>query len=169
MIHGMPHPSALIRSLHRRETGQALVELAFTMPVLVLMLLGAIEFGQATYVAIEVSNAAKAVAAYAAMNSSGGYEDSSGMTAAAKADGYDVNTLLSTPISASVSYACSCSLSTDTCSNNTPPAPPSGCANSHMFVTVNVTTSATFTPAISFKGLPGSFVLHGYAQQEVIP
>ena len=162
-------PGTLIPFLHRREAGQALVELAFTMPVLLLMLLGAIEFGQATYAAIEVSNAAKAAVQYAAMNG-GAYYDSAGMTAAAQADGYDLNTLLGTTITATAATpTCSCSLSTDTCTVNAAPAPPTGCTNSHLFVTVNVTTTATFTPIVHFPGLPTSFALTGSDTQEVIP
>ena len=44
------------------------VEIALTLPVMVALLLGAAEFASVAYVAIEVSNAAKAAVAYGAQS-----------------------------------------------------------------------------------------------------
>jgi Flp pilus assembly protein TadG len=44
------------------ESGQALVELALTMSMLIVMLLGAVQMGLLAYAAIEVANTAKAAA-----------------------------------------------------------------------------------------------------------
>ena len=51
---------------HDGESGQALVETAITIPLLLLFLLGAAELGQVTYGAINVSNAAKSASQYGA-------------------------------------------------------------------------------------------------------
>lgn len=51
------------------ESGQSLVEMALSLPLLVLLLLGTVELAQVCYGAIAVSNAAKAAAQYAAQNS----------------------------------------------------------------------------------------------------
>lgn len=50
------------------QSGQALIELALTLPILVALLIGAAELAQVSYVAIEVANAAKAAAQYGAQN-----------------------------------------------------------------------------------------------------
>ena len=50
------------------QTGQALVELSLTLPILFLLLMGAAEFGTLAYSAIEVANAARAGVAYGAQS-----------------------------------------------------------------------------------------------------
>ena len=65
------------------EDGQSLVELALTIPLLLLMLMGMAELGQICYGAINVSNAAKAAAQYGAQDSSTA-GDTAGMLAAAQ-------------------------------------------------------------------------------------
>jgi len=50
------------------ESGQALVETALTAPILLLMLVGGVEFGRVAYAAIEVANSAKAAVQYGAQN-----------------------------------------------------------------------------------------------------
>ena len=51
-------------------SGQALVETALTLPLLLLFVLGAAELGQVIYAAINVSNAAKSASQYGAQDSS---------------------------------------------------------------------------------------------------
>lgn len=65
------------------EDGQSLVELALTIPLLLLMLMGMAELAQICFVAINVSNAAKAAAQYAAQTSTTA-GDTAGMLAAAQ-------------------------------------------------------------------------------------
>ena len=56
--------SATHRSLRTSETGSALLEVALILPTLILVLVGAVDFGRAYYVTIEVSSAAEAGALY---------------------------------------------------------------------------------------------------------
>ena len=49
------------RLMVKAERGSALVELALTMPILILLFVGAAEFASLSYASIEVSNAARAV------------------------------------------------------------------------------------------------------------
>jgi Flp pilus assembly protein TadG len=162
---------------HGSENGQALVELALSVPLLILMLLGAVEMGRLSYAAVEVSSAAKAAAQYAILNG-GAYSstdstglDSTGMLRAAKADAYDVNSITSSPITFSSGYptmTCSCSgAGTPICTTT----PPSGCTGSFEITTVTVKTQTTFNPLIyvPLPGWHGAVTLHGYAQQEIIP
>ena len=162
------HCCRLVRSLRRAEAGQALVEFALAGTLLTVLVMGAIEFGRAMYAAVEVANAAKSAAQYAAMNG-GAYDDITGIQAAANSDAYDAVNALGMTLTTTPSYACSCTGSTDTCSNNTAPTPPSGCANSHMIVTVTIQTTGTFTPMIHLPGFSNSISLQGNAIAEVIP
>jgi hypothetical protein len=147
------------------ESGQALVETALIVPLLVLLLLGAVELGRVTYAAIELTNAARAGAQYAAMNG-GGYMDSAGIAIAAQNDAYNIYNIHPTSFSVTSSYSCSCSGGgTPSCA---PLDPPSGCSTSHLIVTVTVATQATFDPLIHLPILGNTFTLHGRAIQEVL-
>ena len=64
-----PRPlSADIRQ-HPRQHGQALVEFALVLPILLVVLIGIMDFGRAFFVYSEVSNAAREAVRYAAVNS----------------------------------------------------------------------------------------------------
>jgi len=59
----------LRRALLRSQSGQALVEMALVMPLLILLLFGVIEMGRIGYTYISVSNAARAGARVASLGS----------------------------------------------------------------------------------------------------
>ena len=50
------------------ESGSALVELALTLPLLALLMVGAVDFARVFYTAMELTNAARAGAQYGAYN-----------------------------------------------------------------------------------------------------
>lgn len=169
------------RRIRREQSGQALVELAIALPVLLLILLGGLELARICYAAIEVTNAARAAAQYAVLNG-GAFRnsdplssglDSTGMMKAAQADAYDVNTILNAPLNWSSgypNYTCSCSgAGTPVCVKT---LPPSGCTNSNVVETVYVQMNTTFDP-LFYIPLPGwggrKITLYGYAQAKVIP
>ena len=159
------------------EEGSALVELALSLPMLCLILLGAAEFARVAYASIEVTNAAHAAAIYAASrsgtttdftNTSGTY--SGGIVNAATADAHI--SCGGSPISVT-DVALSC-----TCTN--PAYNPANCSdnqtcytnNSGMITTVTVTTQCTFSPLISTReagliGVNGPFKLSGRSIQVV--
>jgi Flp pilus assembly protein TadG len=143
------------------EDGQSLVETAFLVPLLIVVLLGAVEFGRVAYEAIEVSNAAKAAVQYGAQNRTTAI-DSTGMKTAAANDAPNVSGLVT-----NVSTACTCAntqYTPSSCSDNTT-CSSNGTVNE---ITLTVTTSATFTPIIHCPGLPNSITLHGQAVQRVM-
>lgn len=159
------------------EQGSALVELALSLPVLCLILLGAAEFARVAYASIEVTNAAHAAAIYAASrtgaasdytNTSGTY--SGGIVNAANADAHI--SCGGNPISVtSVVATCSCtntSVTPSSCSDN------QTCynASSGMVTAMTVTTQCSFSPLIStresgFLGVNGPFTLSGRSIQVV--
>jgi Flp pilus assembly protein TadG len=64
------------------QSGQSIVELAVTLPLLLLMFLGTVELGQVCYGAINVSNAAKAAAQYGAQDTNTAVQTGNMLTAA---------------------------------------------------------------------------------------
>ena len=156
------------------ETGSALVETALTFPVLIMMLLGAVELGEVAYASIETSNAARAGAQYAAVG--GGYNDTAGVTAAAQADAYDTYTPQPTSFTVTMpTPACACSDGLGTCSVSGAVGSSPGvfaCTSGTPIVTVTVQTTAQFTSPIALKtpfaSLGPTFTLHGSAQQVVL-
>lgn len=154
--------------LNGAEGGQALVELAVTMPLLLLILFGAMEFARFAYVAIEVSNAARAAAQYAAMNG-GAAADATGVTNAAQGDSQN---LFTPKVTATVTGdTCVCSLN-----ESSPVSCKSTCATGRILETVTVQTSANYAPLFtvpSFSSNVSSFssgiTMKGYAKQLVLP
>ena len=139
------------------EAGQALVELALSMSLLFLMLLGAVEFARVTYAAIEVSNAARAAAQYGAMNG-GNTADLNGMIAAAQNDSSNLGTTVTVtadPV-------------TNTCSDGSTYSSTTYCGSAYVYTTLTVHTSTSFAPLISVPGFRGNFTLYGKAQELVL-
>lgn len=132
------------------QTGAALLELAFSLLLLLPILFGAIDLGRAYYLSIEVSSAARAGAQYGVQNSA----DTAGMQTAATNDAPDVS-----GISATAVYGCECSDG----SSVTPlcGSAPSCATNVVNYVQVN--TTATYTPLFPWPGIPSSIPLHGQA------
>ncbi len=161
------------------ESGQALIEVAISLPLLLTMLLGMAELGKLIYCGIEVTNSARAAAQYATMNG-GAFSttdssglDKQGMLNAAQADSGAFVTIPATipssnPALPNPSYTCACSDGSASYSCNVKSNYPSGCSSSHLIVTVTVYTLGTFTPDIKIPGLPISYTLQGRAIEEVL-
>lgn len=159
--HLRPHPQPECRRTTMRpppqttypsERGSSLVEMAFMLPFLLLLLIGAADFGRGYYLAMEVSDAAHAGALYGSQNPT----DITGMQNAAKANAPDVPSGLT----ATAVWGCECSdgsgavascSSTPTCSSN-------------VIDYVQVTTRYTYNPLLPYPGLPSTFALQGVSK-----
>jgi Flp pilus assembly protein TadG len=141
------------RTRRRREAGTSLLELALLMPVLSLLTLGVIDLGRLGYMSIEVSNAARAGAAYGAQSHITA-ADSAGMVQAAKNDAPDLSGL-----SASATYYINCYISgigiTRLARGVTV------CSGGRPELYVEVSTTATYTPWFSYRGSPALWTLTG--------
>jgi Flp pilus assembly protein TadG len=156
----------MLKNKREEEAGQALIEMVVSVPLLLLILIGAFEFARATYAAIEISNSARAAVQYAAMN--GGFAaDTGGVQNAAQIDSPNLVSAVTANVT-SDSCACSGSESSGfSCSN--PPNNPVCPAGQHVMETVTVTTQATYIPLMRWGGtIPSSLTLNGYAQQMVL-
>ena len=139
-------------NLLRGEGGGSLVELALVMPLFLLLMLGALDFGRAYYLSIEIAGAAHAAAVYGSQNPT----DTTGMTTAAQDDAPNVpNLSVGTP-----TYGCECSDGSNysaTCTT----AP--SCPSNNAVYRVNVTVTATYTPLFPWPGIPSSMSLSSSA------
>jgi len=141
------------RCLHAR--GQSTVELAVVVPVLLILLLTAADFGRMFYMSIEVMNAARAGAQYGSQTVITA-ADFAGMVAAAKTDGSDF-----TNFSATASQ-CTCASST-----TVPGCPSSYCTNAPQATFVEVDTQGLFRTLVNYPGIPSSTTLSSKAIMQV--
>ena len=147
--------------MRRGEHGAALVELALTLPMLGVLLVGASEFATLEYDAIEVTNAARAGVAYGSQSSTTA-SDLSGMQSAATNDGSNVAGIHATAIEF---WSCSNAPSTQ---YSSVAAANTACATgTHVLNYVQVNTTATVSPSVSIPGVPASFTLTGVAVMRV--
>ena len=156
----------MIRRIRKNEFGGAIVETALTAPVLVLMLLGMVEFGRVAYIAIQASNAARAAVSYGSQNAITAV-DTGGMTAVAQ---LEASGLAAQNVNVSVSAVGNCS-----CSSPDTSVTPFACAGastalcpdpSFVEQTLNVTVTATFNPLVHAGNWPGTFTIYGHAVQK---
>lgn len=148
--------------LRRAGRGQALVEMAFVAPLLILLVIGAIDFGRYLFQGIEVGNAARAGVQYGAQNAVTSM-NAAGMATAAQNDAHDIG-----PLAVTASYYCTCDGSPGTeyvsCSGM-----PACAAGDHVDLYVKVLASETFTPLIAYPGMPNPVTIARTATQQVTP
>jgi hypothetical protein len=143
-----------------RERGQSLVELAFVLPLLLLLLVGIIEIGRFAYYSILVANAARAGAQYAAQSLATAADTAGISTAGANDAGAIVapNTL-----TVSSTQQCGCSSTAlGACGALAICIPPN-----HPLVYVQVTAVGTFPSLFSYPGLPGTLSVTSVEEMRV--
>ena len=147
-----------LRGLARSESGNALVELAVCLPLLVLTLIGTADFARVFYTSIELTSAARAGAQYGAHDSVQSSDTATMQTTAAAA----VNI---TGVTASAARLCQCAsdagaFSATTPANSCTTLPAVACPGGlHRVMTVTVTTQKTFTTIVNYVGIPSSMAL----------
>ena len=112
-------------------------------PLLLLILVGAIDFARVIFADIALTNAAEVGAMYGARSVTGSSNLTS-MQSAAVADAADLS-----GVTAVASQYCQCG-------NGTAQTCPVSCSGVAAHTFVSVSASYTFTPAIPFPGLPSS-------------
>jgi len=129
-----------------KEEGSQLIELWVAVPVLLYLFAGAVDYGRAYYVSIEVAAAAEAGALYGASNPT----DTTGMKAASLLNGTDIASLQST-----ASHGSECS--DGTLAVAAPGTPPTCSVDTLQYVEVD--TSATYKPIFSYPGFQSSYTI----------
>jgi Flp pilus assembly protein TadG len=152
----------------RKQSGQALIELAVVVPMLLLLALGVIEIGRYAYIAILIGNAARAGAAYGAQSNAQS-ADTTGITKAADYDfagatsgSTTTNGLTAGSLTVTSSFSCGCeSVGTITSAACTAPTNPTAgsCATGNWVVYVSVTASGSFRGLFNYPGIPNPMVI----------
>jgi Flp pilus assembly protein TadG len=147
------------RNTHGRDDeGSSLLEIAFLMPVFMLMLIGATEMGRVAYYAIEVTSAARAGAVYAAQTRVTA-ANTTNIALAANTDAANVG-----GVATQATASCICTSGTTiTCSN----AATNCTSPSRIEEFIQVKTSATINPIFNYPGMPTSFALTGESTMRV--
>jgi Flp pilus assembly protein TadG len=136
----------------RKRSGSAALEMAITMPVLVLVLLGTADFGRVFYDAIALESAARCGAQFAVVTSAN-HDDLTGMEQAALNDLQNLNGATARAIK-----VCRCSWGAETdCSTN--------CSSKRMYV--RVTVEKTFNTIVPYPGIPSSTVLRASSTMRI--
>ena len=133
-----------------RPSGQAAVELALAVPVLILFVLAGSDYARVFFVSVEVNNAARAGASYGIQSVSKA-QDLTGMQTAAVNDGSNISGLTAT-----ATQYCICSNHAKFTCGSSP-----ACQDQAMYV--QVTTTATFHTYFSYPGIPNTITLNGSA------
>jgi len=151
----------------RGQNGSAFVELALSLPVLMVVLVGAADFARVLYMGIELTNAARAGAQYGAHNltQSG---DITTMRSTAIAAAPNITGMTATP-----TQNCRCATNSGTFSalagGTTCSDPPTtSCPGKHRVMMVTVQTQATFTIIARNIVLPRTLTLTRTATQRVV-
>lgn len=138
--------------LRYEEDGQSLIELVIVLPLLILLLYGAAEFGRLCYISTEVTNAAHAGAVYAAQNRATA-SNTSVITTAANSDGADLKGMTTTS-----QHLCAATYSA---------TPTSDCSGKPAIEYIQVNTQVTVASLFHSYGFGGNYTLHGKAIERV--
>ena len=143
------------RKFPRWAHGQSMVELAFAVPVLALVLIAGSDFARVFYFSIAVNNAARAGAQYGSQSIITA-ADITGMKTAATQDASNLAALAAT----AQQCTCGAGSSVTACAA-------SYCTNNPVGNYVEVDTSMTFNTTITYPGVPSRLALTGKAIMQV--
>jgi Flp pilus assembly protein TadG len=162
---GLAYSAEILRS----NAGQAMLELALLLPMLLLLTMGVIEMGRYMYIYILVGNAARAGAAYGAQ-SLGQSVDTADIQTAAQNDFQNNG---QTGLTVASTTACGCdsggTVTGAICSTVTNPSAGKCNGGGHWVVTVAVTASGTFNSLFNYPGIPKSIDVSNTATMRVAP
>lgn len=148
-----------------RESGQGTMELALSLPLFMLLILGGAEIANLAWASVQVNNAARAGAAYASVshaNASTSVANLATIQAAAQAEAPKLT------ITATATDVCYCVTggvfgAADSGCTNTSTQAGSCPSPSVIDVAVQVNTQATVKTIVHYPGLPSSFTVHAQA------
>jgi len=134
------------------DYGSSLVELALLTPLLLTIVLGAVDLGRIYFMSIEVAGATDAGALYGTHH----VTDAAGIQAVVTANASDVANL-------SIVSTNGCECADGTQSSTACSSAPS-CSSSNLVYWVNVTTTATANPLFPWPGIPSTVTIYNTAK-----
>lgn len=155
-----------------QESGSAIVELAFSLPMFLLLILGTAEIANIAWASIQLNNAAHAAAQYASsIHANASTSNSTNIEQAAKNEAPALASLMTFPTPPSL--LCSCV--TPSTGSTTTPVTCTATFNATctspdvILASIQVTTQAVVRPLFHYPGLPASYTLHGQATMGIVP
>ena len=151
-------PSSLIRDLSGCESGNALIELAASLPLYLVLILGTAEIANLAWASVQVNNAARAAAAYASQSRANSTPGNVYIGLAAQSEAPKFITTPSTQVTST--QVCYC------ISGGSPGAADPGCANTNLGscpspeiiqVAAQINVQAPVTPIVHYPGLPATY------------
>lgn len=155
--------------LSSQESGAALVELAFTLPMFLLLVLGTAEVANIAWASIQLNNAAHAAAQFGSLKRANAADTTDLETAAQNEAPALTITFPSAPVidCTCVTPSTGAETSPVTCTSTYATTAP--CASPNViFTTIHVTTQAVVKPLIHYPGLPASYTLQGNASMGIV-
>jgi Flp pilus assembly protein TadG len=135
----------------RQEHGAALVELALATPLLLILIVGVVDFARVFYLGMQVTDAARAGAQYGS-SPAVNFNATTTQTRAQTASPQSAPTI-ATPVE-----VCACVNDATAPTTLTAGACTAACAD-HRTVFVSVTASKAFSPIMRFPGVPSSVTI----------
>ncbi|MGH8011621.1 MAG: TadE/TadG family type IV pilus assembly protein [Candidatus Binataceae bacterium] len=139
------------------KNGQAAVELALLLPLLLMLLLAAADFGRLFYMSIELDSAARAGAQYGSRSVITA-ADINGMESAVRLDGSNIAGIK--PLASQCTCVTPAPARITAC-------PADYCRSDDDATFVKVTASAVFNTLVRYPGIPSSVALNGVAIMQV--
>jgi len=148
----------MFKAQRRRDSGSSTAELALILPVMVGLLLGALDYARVFYTAQAVTHAVSVGAMYGAQSLANS-QDSAGMISAATAAATDIS-----GFSATAARSCTCwsaSAGTETAMGTCT----STCTSpSIVRIYVTVTGTGNFSTFVNYPGIPGTVGINRVAR-----
>lgn len=135
----------------RDDSGNSLLEIALVLPVLLLILVAAADFGRAYFVSIQLASATQAGALYGTQTPT----DLTGIVNAANSNAIGV-----TGVTTTATFGCECSDGTNAVAACT--AGPTCTYNVLNYV--DVVSTATYRPILRYPGIPSTMTLRSRAR-----
>ncbi len=158
-----PSRSSLRHRLPACESGNALIELAFSLPLFLILILGTAEIANLAWASVQVNNAARAAVAYASASRANAASLNILSVAQAEAPSLSI-----TSPSGPIPQVCYC------VTDGTSGPPASGCTNATLtscappsVIAVQVNLQAVVTPFIHYPGLPATYTVNAQATMGV--
>lgn len=158
-----------ISEFFSQESGAAVVELAFSLPMFILLVLGTAEIANIAWSSVQINNAAHAAAQFGSISRANA-ADTTDMGTAAQNDAPGLITNPSTQVTSSQSCTC---VTPSTGAQTTPAtctaALETTCLSPSVIqASVHVTVQAPVTPLVHYPGLPASYTMHAQASMGIV-
>ena len=155
--------TAFLKPFASNESGQSIVELAIVSPLLIMLMVGAVDVGTFMYGGIEVGNGARAGVHYGSQSIQTA-ADVAGIGSAASADAQQISGF---KVTNAATY-CVCDSNqgvTVSCTQTSPVLCPSP---DRRDIFLKVTAATAFTPLLHYPGLPSKLTITRTAIQQIV-